>query len=37
VTFLHGFDIGLASGWRSRTFRYAPEQWRDRIAGGAQG
>jgi uncharacterized RDD family membrane protein YckC len=33
----HGFDIGIASRFTDNDLVRAPEQWRDRIAAGAQG
>ena len=33
----HGFDIGIASRFTSNELVRAPDQWRDRIAAGAQG
>lgn len=32
VTIVYGYDIGIASAWRSRSFAYSPEQWRQRIS-----
>lgn len=28
----YGYDIGIASAWRSRNFIFSPEQWRKRIS-----
>jgi uncharacterized RDD family membrane protein YckC len=32
ITLVYGYDIGIASAWRGRTFAYSPEQWRQRIS-----
>lgn len=37
VELARGFDLGIASRVERRAYRYTPQQWRDRIAGGAQG
>jgi uncharacterized RDD family membrane protein YckC len=28
----YGYDIGIASAWRSRNFAFSPEQWRKRFS-----
>ncbi|MES2103159.1 MAG: RDD family protein [Pseudomonadota bacterium] len=32
VAIAHGYDIGIASAWRSRNFAFSPSDWRKRIA-----
>lgn len=28
----HGYDIGIASAWKSQNFSYSPAEWRERLA-----
>jgi uncharacterized RDD family membrane protein YckC len=32
VTIIYGYDIGIASAWRSKTLALSPRQWRQRIS-----
>jgi hypothetical protein len=32
ITVIYGYDIGIASAWKRRSFAYSPEQWRKRFA-----
>jgi uncharacterized RDD family membrane protein YckC len=31
ISIHYGYDIGIASAWRSRNFAFSPEQWRKRF------
>jgi uncharacterized RDD family membrane protein YckC len=33
ISLSYGYDIGIASAWRSREFAFSPAQWRQRISG----
>ncbi len=37
VSVVTGFDIGIASAWRSRHFAHSPAQWRERLQSKAPG
>ena len=30
ISIVYGYDIGIASSWRSRNFAFSPDQWRKR-------
>jgi hypothetical protein len=30
ISIIYGYDIGIASSWRSRNFAFSPDQWRKR-------
>jgi uncharacterized RDD family membrane protein YckC len=32
ISIRYGYDIGIASAWRSRLFAFSPEQWRKRMS-----
>ena len=32
ISIRYGYDIGIASAWRSRMFAFSPEQWRKRLS-----
>jgi uncharacterized RDD family membrane protein YckC len=32
ISIIYGYDIGIASSWRSRDFAFSPQQWRSRIS-----
>lgn len=32
VTFMYGYDLGIASRWRTQTVAYSPAEWRARLA-----
>jgi hypothetical protein len=32
ISIIYGYDIGIASAWRSRNFAFSPEQWRKRFS-----
>ena len=32
ISMSYGYDIGIASGWQSRSFAFSPEQWRKRFS-----
>lgn len=34
ISIIYGFDIGIASSWRSQSFSYSPAQWRGRLEPG---
>ena len=31
VSVVYGFDIGIASSWRSQNFSFTPSEWKQRI------
>ena len=32
ISIRYGYDIGIASAWRSRVFAFSPDQWRQRLS-----
>lgn len=32
ITVIYGYDIGIASAWRSRSFALSPQQWQQRLS-----
>lgn len=32
ISIIYGYDIGIASAWRSQDFAFSPEQWRKRFS-----
>jgi uncharacterized RDD family membrane protein YckC len=32
ISIRYGYDIGIASAWRSRVFAFSPDQWRKRLS-----